>query len=113
MTGAQRFQKEWTRARRNVDRARGRVWRLGREQHLRLLLLAAIVGVVAGLGAVAVQELIAAVQWVFWGSRADILDTAAQAPFWRILLMPAVGGLIVGPVVWFFARDAGGTACPR
>ena len=113
MTGAQRFQKEWTRARRNVGRARGRVWRLGREQHLRLLLLAAIVGVVAGLGAVAVQELIAAVQWVFWGSRADILDSAAGAPFWRILLMPALGGLVVGPVVWFFGRDAGGHGVPE
>jgi len=113
LTSAERFRKEWVRARRNVDRARGRVRRLGRQQHLRLLLLAAIVGVVAGLGAVAVQELIAFVQWVFWGSSADVLESAARAPMWRIVLMPAVGGLLVGPLVWFFARDAGGHGVPE
>ena len=113
MTSTDRFRKEWARARRNVDKARGRVRRLGRQQHLRLLLLAAIVGVVAGLGAVAVQELIGLVQWLFWGSRAEVLESAARAPVWRIVLMPALGGLVVGPLVWFFARDAGGHGVPE
>ncbi|MGD8319799.1 MAG: chloride channel protein [Gemmatimonadota bacterium] len=113
MSHTDRFQKEWVRARRNVDKARGRVRRLGRDQHLRLLLLAAIVGVVAGLGAAAVQELISLAQWLFWGSGADIVETAVHAPFWRILLMPALGGLLVGPLVWFLARDASGHGVPE
>ena len=62
MTPSRQLRKEWLRARRNVDKATDRVWSLAREQHLRLLLLAAIVGVVAGLGAVGVKELIAGVQ---------------------------------------------------
>ena len=65
MTPSRQLRKEWLRARRNVDKATDRVWSLAREQHLRLLLLAAIVGVVAGLGAVGVKELIAGVQT--WG----------------------------------------------
>lgn len=103
----------WVRARRNVDKARGRVRRLARDQHMRLLLLAAIVGVVAGVGAVAVQELIGLVQWVFWGASVDILESVARVGWWRRLLMPAAGGLVVGPLVWFLARDASGHGVPE
>ena len=73
----------WVRARRNVDKARGRVRRLAREEHLRLLLLAAMVGVVSGLGAVVVKEMISGVQWLFWGAWADVLVSSAEVPWWR------------------------------
>ncbi len=113
MTRGRQLQRRWVRTRRNVDRARGRMRRLVRQQHFRLLLMAAVVGIVAGLGAAGVQELIALVQWVFWGSAGDVLQSAAGAPVWRILLMPAVGGLVVGPLVWFLARDASGHGVPE
>jgi CIC family chloride channel protein len=108
-----RFQMGWVRARRNVGRARGRVLRLAGDQQLKILLLAAVVGVVAGLGAVAVRELISLAQWVFWGFRGDILEAATHAPSWRILLIPGAGGLLVGPLVWFMARDASGHGVPE
>ncbi|MCG6957876.1 MAG: chloride channel protein [Gemmatimonadetes bacterium] len=113
MSPSRHFRKEWIRARRNVDKATDRVWGLAREQHLRLLLLAAIVGMVAGLGAVGVKELIAGVQWLFWGSGADILESSLHVAHWRVLVLPAVGGLLVGPLVWFFARDASGHGVPE
>ena len=113
MTKGKRFRKDLIRARRNLDRAGGRVLGLVREQHLRILLLAAIVGVVAGLGAIAVKELISLAQSVFWGSSGDILGSVAGAPLWRIILMPCVGGLLVGPLVWFLARDASGHGVPE
>ncbi|MGD8362313.1 MAG: chloride channel protein [Gemmatimonadota bacterium] len=113
MTRENQVQRQLTRARRNVGRVRGRLRRLGRTQHLRLLLLAAVVGVVAGLGAIAVQEMISLIQWVFWGSRGDILQSAAGTAGWRIVLVPALGGLLVGPLVWFLARDASGHGVPE
>jgi CIC family chloride channel protein len=113
VTRENQVQRQLTRARRNVGRVRGRLRRLGRTQHLRLLLLAAVVGVVAGLGAIAVQELISLIQWVFWGSRGDILQSATGAAGWRIVLVPALGGLLVGPLVWFLARDASGHGVPE
>ncbi len=113
MTRTERFQREWVRARRNMDKARNRVRRLSRQQHLQLLLLAAVVGVVAGLGAVAVREAIAFVQHVFWGPATDFLDAVTHAPRWRVILMPALGGAVVGPLVWFFASDASGHGVPE
>jgi len=106
-------QRVWSKVRRNLDRARGRVRRLGRRRHFRLLLLAVLVGVASGLGAIAVRELIALVQELFWGSPGDILQTASGAPPWRIILVPALGGLMVGPLVWFLARDASGHGVPE
>jgi len=99
VTNGKRFRRVWIRARRDLDRAGGRVLGLVREQHLRILLLAAIVGVVAGLGAIAVKELISLAQSVFWGSSGDILGSVAAAPIWRIILVPCAGGLLVGPLV--------------
>ncbi len=101
------------RARRNIDRATGRMLRLAGDQQLRILLIAAVVGVVAGLGAVAVRELISLGQWVFWGSRGDILASLPGVGSWRILLVPFLGGLFVGPLVWFLARDASGHGVPE
>ncbi len=113
VTNSRRFRRDWVRARRNLDRAGGRVLRLVRDQNLRILLLAAVVGVVAGLGAIAVKELIFLAQSVFWGSGGDIFASLADAPLWRIILMPCLGGLLVGPLVWFLARDASGHGVPE
>lgn len=103
----------WSKVRRNLGKARSRVRRLGRRRHLKLLLLAAVVGVVAGLGAIGVRELIGFVQWVFWGSPGDILESAARVARWRVVWIPALGGLLVGPLVWFLARDASGHGVPE
>jgi CIC family chloride channel protein len=89
------------------------VLRLAVDQQLKALLLAAIVGIVAGLGAVAVKELISLGQWVFWGARGDILESAPFVTSWRVILVPGLGGLLVGPLVWFFARDASGHGVPE
>ncbi len=107
MSSTERFHKEWVRTRRNMDKARRRIRRLSRDPHLRLLLLAAIVGVAAGFGAVAVRLGIAGVEHVFWGSE-DLLAAARNKPWWLVMLPPALGGLLVGPIVWIFSRDDAG-----
>lgn len=113
MTGTKKVRTGWLRARRNVDLATGRFRRLAQDKQLKILLLAAIVGVVAGLGALGVRELISLGQWVFWGSRGDVLESVASVGHWRIILAPCLGGLLVGPLVWFMARDAGGHGVPE
>jgi CIC family chloride channel protein len=63
----------------------------------RLLLLAAGVGLLAGLAGVGFRLLLAAIQWVAFGSGSDMLVTAlAAVPQWRIVMAPALGGLAVG-----------------
>ncbi len=62
----------------------------------RLLALALAAGIVAGLGGVLFRWALAGVQWVAFGTGAEYLATALSAvPPWRIVLGPAVGGVLV------------------
>jgi CIC family chloride channel protein len=43
----------------------------------------------------------------------DPLKAARELPAWRRALIPALGGLIVGPLIYFFAREARGPGVPE
>jgi len=84
-----------------------------------LLLLATAVGAGAGLGALGFRWLIQEITLVLSGSR----DYAAVAPAanshvpglgrYFVLLAPVVAGLLYGPLVHFFAREARGHGVPE
>ena len=81
--------------------------------HLYMVAIAIVCGLGGGLGAVALRELIALVQAVFFGRGPDYLEVVRAVPWtWR-LLAPAVGGLLVGPLVYFVAREAKGHGVPE
>ncbi|UCG83393.1 MAG: chloride channel protein [Dehalococcoidia bacterium] len=72
--------------------------------------LATIVGVAAGLGAVAFRELIAAVQSLFFDGGERVFGDAGR---YYVILIPVIGGLIVGLIVYYFAREAKGHGVPE
>lgn len=84
------------------------------------LLLSAMIGVVAGLGAIAFQTLVQFLQYgglgAFAGFPADEA-VADYSPFphatttlspWRLLLLLAAGGFVAGWLAWRFAPEASG-----
>lgn len=73
-------------------------------------LLAVLVGVVAGLGAVAFRWLIQTFEALFFGGGAEVLGFLG--PYY-VILVPAVGGLLVGPMIYFLAREAKGHGVPE
>jgi CIC family chloride channel protein len=72
--------------------------------------LSIIVGVVAGLGAVGFRWLIGWVQTFFFSNGAEYLGF--MGPYY-IILLPAVGGLVVGLLTRFGAREAKGHGVPE
>jgi CIC family chloride channel protein len=74
------------------------------------LTLAIIVGAVAGLGAVGFRWLIGSVQTLFFSNGDKYLGF--MGPYY-IILLPAVGGLIVGLLVRYGAREAKGHGVPE
>ncbi len=76
-----------------------------------LLLSGLVVGVGAGLGAVAFRELISGFTFLFFNVLRPALSTLL-GPF-AIILIPAIGGLIFGPLIYFFAREAKGHGVPE
>jgi CIC family chloride channel protein len=74
------------------------------------VILAVIVGIIAGFGAVLFRWLINNFQSLFFGGGANLLGFLGQ---YYIILLPAVGGLIVGLLVYFGAREAKGHGVPE
>jgi len=71
------------------------------------LIIAGAVGLVAGLtyqGFHAANHLL---QLLCWGEAGPFLKIAAEQPNWRLALIPAVGGLAAGLVLWFGLRLIG------
>ncbi len=75
-----------------------------------IMLTALIVGVGAGLGAVVFRRLIGGAQSLAYGGLGGLLE--AISPF-HLLIIPALGGAIVGPLVYRFAREAKGHGVPE
>jgi CIC family chloride channel protein len=72
--------------------------------------LSVLIGVVSGLGAVAFRWLINNFQTLFFDGGGSVLSFMGD---WYIVLIPAAGGLLVGPIIYFFAREAKGHGVPE
>ena len=75
-----------------------------------LLGTAIFVGVGTGLGAVLFIELIAFVQRIFFEYAPSKLSFLGRGTF---ILAPAIGGLVAGPIIAFFASEAKGHGVPE
>jgi CIC family chloride channel protein len=68
-------------------------------QPVTLILLASLVGVITGAGAIVFAEMIDAVQWLAIGSSGLPLYTLPQLAWYHIMFLPALGGLLVALIV--------------
>ncbi|MBN1313840.1 MAG: chloride channel protein [Anaerolineales bacterium] len=75
-----------------------------------VMLTALVVGIGAGLGAVLFRWLIHGVQSIAFDGLGGLLSSIK--PF-HLLIIPALGGLIYGPLVYRFAREAKGHGVPE
>jgi CIC family chloride channel protein len=79
-----------------------------------LVLLAVVVGLAGGFGAIGFRALIDGLQSLTaGGSGASLLESLASLPWYYLLLLPAAGGLVVGPLVHFLAPEARGHGVPE
>jgi len=75
-----------------------------------LLLTALLVGIGAGLGAVIFRRLIKGMQVLAYDRLGGMLE--GIAPF-HLLVIPALGGAVFGPLIYRFAREAKGHGVPE
>ena len=83
------------------------------DEHTIMVVMGILVGVAGGYGAVGFRYLINFIQSIAYGSSAELLDVVQSIPWHMRIAIPAVGGLIVGPIVYFFAREAKGHGVPE
>jgi chloride channel protein, CIC family len=77
------------------------------------LLLAILIGALAGVGTLGFLVLIKVGQWGIWPGDGHFMARVVAAPWWLRILIPTVGGLVVGPVIAYFAPEARGPGVPE
>ncbi len=87
-----------------------RLDRLQPSERFVMVTTSVIVGLGAGLGAIIFRYLITGVQWLGFTGLPQVLPGFGR---WIFALVPALGGLIVGPLVYSFAREAKGHGVPE
>jgi CIC family chloride channel protein len=82
-------------------------------EHATMAILAVLVGLAGGLGAVGFRYLINLVQTIAYGSPSELLSVVQSIPWEMKIWIPAAGGVIVGPLVYFLAKEAKGHGVPE
>ena len=81
-------------------------------EYIRLTLLAVLVGFVAGLASIIFKNMIHLFQNLFWKAP-SIISAVSSQPWFLTILIPAAGGLFIGPLIYYGAREAKGHGVPE
>jgi CIC family chloride channel protein len=87
--------------------------RLGISQNRLILILCLVVGFTTGLGALGFKWLIETFDYLFFDVLWGAFDWAGDYKILFLPLIPAAGGLLVGPIVHFVAQEARGHGVPE
>ncbi len=82
-------------------------------EHTFLIIIAIIIGVMAGFSAIGIRALIKAISSLSFPGDFSILQNIMNTPWYWVLIVPVIGGLIVGPIIYFLAPEAKGHGVPE
>jgi len=92
----------------------GMIEQVRMSEHIFMILIAIVIGVLAGFGAVGIRFLVDEISKIgFGGEGKRLIDNIRQTPWYIVLLFPALGGLIIGPIIHRFAPEVRGTGVPE
>ncbi len=77
-----------------------------------VLTVAVFIGLLGGFGAVGIQFLIKEFEFLFWGGDFN-LETIKNVPLIYKILIPVGGGIFVGLIIQYVAREAKGHGVPE
>lgn len=86
---------------------------LYKKEHMQLFVLSIIVGIVGGLGAVLFRFMISFNRNLFFDVLLPLISFKYAGYNISVLLIPILGGLIIGPIIYRFARETKGHGVPE
>jgi CIC family chloride channel protein len=87
--------------------------RVKASEYVLMMILAALIGLGGGFGAVGFRYLIRLVQWAAFGSFNCTLDVIRAVPWYFLIFIPAVGGVVIYPLISRLAKEAKGHGVPE
>ncbi|MDO9529893.1 MAG: chloride channel protein [Syntrophales bacterium] len=83
------------------------------ENAVYLLFIAILIGAATGYLAVGFRFLLMYATELCWKHPSDILSTVEDMKWYFVILIPVIGGILVGPLVTFLAPETRGTGVPE
>ncbi len=87
--------------------------RLQQSDHVHMILLAVVIGLGGGLGAVVFRLCIRLFNMIAWQQASYTFEYVSGLPAWWKVLAPAIGGLFVGFITWRVAQETKGHGVPE
>lgn len=78
-----------------------------------MIIIAIIIGVLGGFAGIGIRAMILWISEISYGAGDNFLANVLNTSWYWILIIPAIGGLIVGPIIYFFAPEAKGHGVPE
>ncbi len=82
-------------------------------EHTFMIVIAIIIGVLAGFSAIGIRAMIKFFSDVSFPGPGNLLQNIMDTPWVLILIIPIIGGLIVGPIIHYLAPEAKGHGVPE
>ncbi len=84
-----------------------------RAEHVFMIISAIVIGALGAFGAIGFRFLIKFAHRIFFQTWDYSTVWLFDIPWWQRLLLPAVGGLLVGPIVQYIAHEVRGSGVPE
>lgn len=82
-------------------------------EHTFMIIIAILIGILAGLGAIGVRAMIQWVSSISFQGDGTLLENIMAAPWYVLVAAPIIGGILVGPLISFLAPEAKGSGVPE
>ena len=76
--------------------------RLRLTEHTFMIIIAIIIGLLAGFSAIGIRFLIKEISAISFQGPGNILENILDTSWYWVLIIPAIGGVIVGPISYNF-----------
>ncbi len=82
-------------------------------EHSFMFVLALFIGLAAGFSAVGVRWLINTISGLSFPGTGSLLTNIMNTPWYIIMIVPVIGGIVVGPIIYYLAPEAKGHGVPE
>jgi len=82
-------------------------------EHTQMIIVSTIIGILAGFASIIIRVLIDEIKDFAFPGELNFLGNVMNSPWYLVIIIPVIGGLIVGPLINYFAPEAKGHGVPE